>query len=89
MNISKELEGKAIKLVDIARFEKMANGGESLGDALGMLSEMRVKRVSGAWVVCLPLSMENKAVYDPVADSWDCEVCLVNTEAELCYEVVV
>lgn len=87
MEITKALEGKVINLVDVARFEKLANGGESLGDALNMLSKMRVKRVSDSWVVCLPISMEDNAVYDPVADSWDCEVCLVNIEAELCYDI--
>lgn len=87
MNINKDLVGKVINLVDVARFEKLANGGESLGNAINMLDKMRVKRVSDDWVVCLPLKMEDKAIYDPVADSWDCEVCLLNVEAEICYEV--
>jgi hypothetical protein len=90
MNINDDLVGKVIKLVDADRLAIMANGGETLpADALEMLSELRVKRVTDdGLVVGLPLCDEDKAVYDPVADSWDIEVPLLNTEVELCYEVV-
>ncbi|QJI10914.1 hypothetical protein GuL6_096 [Buttiauxella phage vB_ButM_GuL6] len=74
MNITKELEGKVINLVDVARFEKLANGGESLGDAVALFERLRVKRVVDGWVVALP-----------VADSWDIAICLVNVEVELCF----
>ncbi|MEG1902809.1 MAG: hypothetical protein RR212_00280 [Bacteroidales bacterium] len=86
MNVSNALVGKVIKLVDVARFEKLANGGESLGDAVALFERLRVKRVVDGWVIALPVADEDKAVYDPVADSWDIEICLVNIEVELCFE---
>lgn len=86
MNINKELEGKVINLADRARFEKLANGGESLGEAVTLFERLRVKRVVDGWVIALPVADEDKAVYDPVADSWDIEICLVNIEVELCFE---
>lgn len=86
MNINKKLEGKVINLADRARFEKLANGGESLGEAVALFERLRVKRVVDGWVIALPVADEDKAVYDPVADSWDIEICLVNVEVELCFE---
>ena len=87
MNINKELEGKVINLVDRARFEKLANGGESLGEAVSLFERLRVKRVVDGWVIALPVADEDKAVYDPVADSWDLAICFVNIEVELCFEI--
>ena len=86
MNINKELEGKVINLADRARFEKLANGGESLGEAVALFERLRVKRVVDGWVIALPVADEDKAVYDQVADSWDIAICLVNIEVELCFE---
>lgn len=86
MNITKELEGKVINLADRARFEKLANGGESLGEAVSLFERLRVKRVVDGWVIALPVADEDKAVYDPVADSWDIAICLVNVEVELCFK---
>lgn len=86
MNINNELVGKVINLVDVARFEKLANGGESLGDAVALFERLRVKRVVDGWVIALPVADEDKAVYDPVVDSWDIEICLVNVEVELCFK---
>lgn len=88
MQITKELEGKVIVLVNVARLEQLGNGGEKLpADALESLSKMRVMRVADGWVTCLPLNDEDKAEYDAEADSWDIEVPLVNIEVEECYEV--
>lgn len=88
MNITNDLVGKVINLVDVARLEKLGNGGETLpADALESLSKLRVKRVSDGFVVCLPVNEEDKAVYDVVSDSWDIEVPLLEIEVELCYEV--
>ena len=88
MQITKELEGKVIVLVNEDRLAQLGNGGEKLpADALESLSKMRVMRVTDGWVTCLPLNDEDKAVYDAQADSWDIEVPLVYIEVEECYEI--